>query len=772
MKSIARNTLHNKLTSVINVVGLSIALASAIVLTFWITEELSYNKQFTNNEGIYQVIMHVRINDQTESYRSISYPIITKLNELASVKEVVHLTSPLESVAMQYKDNQKLYPLGKMVSPNFFSGFDNRFLYGNPSEALAGPSSIVITESLANKLFGKNWISLVDKAILSLGNRQIQIGGVIEDFPANTTVRFDFCMRNEPSLEEHIGSINYETYVVVEKSADMIGIQDAVNSYLKEKIQATISFQNITEVYLYSNFKDGKPDGGRITYVKLFGLATLFIIVMSAINFTNLFTANSLKRIKEIGMRKVMGANRTSLMFQLLSEALFITFFAMAIALISIYFLLPEINSSLKSNILLPWSDGMFWFFVITLCIIIGILAGIYPAIFLTGLNPSQFLKSHGNFKVGGIGVRNVLFGLQFFISLLLTNFTFGVTEQIQLLMNKDLGYDRDALLVKALSSDELNKIDVIKEQLKKSTAFSSVSVSGSDLISGVPMTSDVIWQNKQPGDSSRFGVLFVDADFIETMKIKTIVGELPKYSPPGLINVVVNETAMGLMGERKLIGEIINVWGTDVKVTGLIEDFNFNSLFTQVQPLILVDLPEESEYLICRVNHGDEPQAIEVLSEVHKDYNQGDIFHFEWMEDRIASLYENESLTGVLAKIFSVIIVVITIMGFFGLSNFAFKQKTKEISIRKVLGAPYKSIVSVLFWDFFKLIFIAAALALPVSYILIQQWVEKFAYRIDLSMNIFFTPLVALLIVSVLTALYHSVKAYVLNPVFFLRED
>jgi putative ABC transport system permease protein len=774
IKYIIRNLWRTKLTSFINITGLSVALSAAIVLALWLLGELNHNIVFKDSKRLFQIVTHIKVNSQTESYRSTSLPIIRSFEDVSIAQEVFYSESIDDKLSISVNGDKQLYPNGKRVSPNFLRGLGLNFLYGDPNQEFSTPSSVIITKALALKLFGTDWMSYVGKSpILFSTGTSLDIKAVIDDLPKNTTIKFDYCIPLVPPADSHIGSINYDTYILLRSPDQVIQAENAVNTFIDGKLPGRISLQNIEAVYLHSNFTDGKPDGGRISYVRLFGVATLFIVIIAAINFVNLFTASSFNRCKDIAVRTISGASKITLIGRLLAESLFMTALAGVLAVVLVYLLLPFIQTNLQSELKLPLSSPLFWVSLTGLSAVIGCLAGFYPALLMTSFHPQEILKSNGNLKIGGFGVRNTLFAIQFFISLVLMNFTFGVNSQIKLLEDKDLGFEKDHLLVKRLSAGERQKTEVIKNRLHQFSFFTDVTVSGSELINGVPMTSDVLWPNKSPEDSSRFGVLFVDDEFIEAMKIQTVVGSFPKHKNESVINVVVNERALSLLGERKnVIGLGINVWGSDATVTGVIKDFNFSSLFNAVQPLILVDMPQETEFLFARVKVGDEKNGIDVLRSVHHELSPGEAFHFQWLDENLSAQYKNESLTALLAKAFSIVMAIITVMGFFGLSDYAFQQKTKEVGIRKILGAPYPNILALLFWNFFRIILISVFIAIPVSMFFVTHWLQKFAFRTQISLIDLLVPAGILVMASAVAGLYHSLKAYWLSPAFTLKEN
>lgn len=776
IKIIIRNFLKNKLSLLINILGLSVGLASCIILALWVSKEYSYNRFLPEQKPVFQIITNFEINNTIQSARATSYPIIQAIEtEIPEVERIAYVQGWDEEYVIS-SDDKELTPSGRLVSENFFAVVDRPFLYGDKQDALQEPLSIAISASLAYKFFGPEWKKKVTGNSLILnGWKEVDIRGVFEDFPENSTIKIDYMLPLRISGEENIGNINYEAYVTTHPEVEMLALEKKINSLISDKTNYEIMLQPFEDVYLHSNFYNGKIDGGRIEYVRIFIVTAVFILLMACINYINLYIARVLDKVKEIGVKKVLGAHRYSLIKELLLEACLVATIAILLALVLVSVLTPFINYLSNSYLDLPFNTSNFWVGIVFLLIITSLIAGIYPAFLITSFNPITALQGKFNVKVGkGIGVRKILFAFQFFVSITLIFFTYGVANQLGLLKEKNLGYEKKNVICKKIAYDEIAKWPVIKEKITSQTFFSSVTLSSTDLLSGSPLTGDVHWPNKVAGDSSMFGIVFSDEDFFNTFNVPILAGKLPSSESRGSNNVVVlsQKAAEKMGGIDYILNTSIEVWGEDVTVVGIVEDFHITSLYDPIQPLIIAALPTESSYLMAKVQDGKHREALDYLENLHNEHTPNQLFSYFWLEDSIERLYHNESVTEKVATAFSLLSILIASMGLFGLANFTIKSRVKELSIRKVLGANFSNIILLLFRDFAILICIAIALAIPLSYILLSNWLNKFAYRVEITLFFFLFPTVLMIGISLVTIIYHSVKVSLLRPSVFLSDN
>ena len=772
LKISLRNIWKNKVTISINVIGLTTGIAACIILALWIKHQFSFNNFLPEGDRIHQFVTIYPINGELQSARATSYPIIQKVaSEIPEIDELVYLRKLDKNYVLQVGGNT-FTAKGHRASSNFFRVFHREFLYGKPEAALANPLSIAISKSLASRIFGADWQSKIANEVILLDNRKpVDIAGVFEDFPENSTLRSDYLIPFPEHISDHMGNYSYQAYGKT-LDADKDLLSHKINSILKEQTKAELFLQPFSDIYLYSNIRDGKINGGRIGYVQLFIAAAIFILLMACINFINLYSASSFQRTKELGIKRIIGAKRSTVIWQVISEAFFITFISMVLAIVLVLVLLPQINTFLEMKIIVPISSFSFWLKIGVLFLITGALAGVYPALLLTSFKPVNILNTNQSLKVEGVRFRRGLFIFQFLISCMLILFTYGVNHQLSFLQNKDLGFNKENIVCLALSENEIGKLDLLKSELKSRPYILDVSFCSSDLLSGSPMVGGLDWPNKDPLDSSQFGVLFTDTDFLNTMDIDVVSGGLSD-DLSGTVPVVLNRLAADVMGGGDfIINNSIQVWGTNARVTGIIEDFHFNTLFTPIQPLVIANMPSQTEYLFAKVQAGREQETIALLKGLRNQYDVGRPLKYFWLEEHIRGIYQNEKMIGTVSAAFSILSLVISCLGLFGLANFNTKKRTKEISIRRVLGASSVEIIRLILSEYAKLIGISLIISIPFTYYFLNEWLSKFAYTTNLSAVSFITPVVMMMIILIVTVFYHSARASLINPSRSLRDE
>lgn len=773
LKLAGRALFSNKLSVAINVMGLSIGLGASVILLLWIQKEYQYNRYLPSEQEVYQSVISYPLNGDLKSHRAVSAPVVQLMeHEVAGIQATAYIQPDDRDVMLRVGD-RVMQASGRGMSSNFFQVIHRPFLYGDPKDVLADPISLVLSKSMAMKLFGDNWKQRVQEETVTMdGFKELDVVGVFEDFPELSTLRFDYGLRLEVDPQGHIGNYNYETYVRMQPGADPQSVARQVNLLLKPNTAAQMLFQPFQDIHLYSNFRSGQVDGGRIEYVQLFLIAAVFILVMASINFMNLFTASAFRRTKEIATKRLLGGRRVSLVVQLLCETYLITLIAIVLALLLIYLSLPRLNSMLGDNISIPVQEPGFWTALLALLVVTGLVSGIYPALLLTSVKPVNILTLNQEVKLGGVGLRKVMFAFQFFVSVLLIFFTFGVTDQLSYLRHKDLGFNKKNILCKKLSPQELEKLELIKTRLRSQSYVRSVTSCSDDLQSGSPMVGNVEWPNKNHQDSTRFGVIFGDEEFVKTLGIEVSAGSFSKQTAKNNIAVLINEKAAAIMGGRdNILNNPVTVWGSEGLVTGIVKDFHFNSLFTSIEPLIIALVPDQSEYLIVRIQDGHDQEALDFLQQLNREFNIEVPFSYYWMEDSLDRLYANESNMMRISTLFSVLSLVIAALGLFGIAHFTIERRVRELSIRKILGASFGPLIYVVFRDFLRLMAAAVLLAMPLSYLLFEEWAAQFPYKSPLSVSSYLFPVLLMVVIFSFTILYHAVRVLYINPINTLRE-
>jgi len=577
----------------------------------------------------------------------------------------------------------------------------------------------------------------------------------------------------EKNNDDNIGNYSYDSYVLLKKEIDPKRIENKINLLLQSKTNAQVFLQPFKDIYLYSNFSNGKPDGGRIEYVKLFILAAAFILFMACINFMNLYIAASFKKTKEITIKKIVGASKISIIRQFLVESYLIAFVSILISLGAIIYFMPLINSMVGDKVSFPFRSYWFWAMILVLLVITGLLSGSYPAFLMTAFNPVNAIRSNNEIKIGGVGLRKALFVFQFFISIALITFTYGMARQIAYLKNKNLGYDKKNIIYKPLTPNELMHLQAIEQSMSPLSYIEGYTTCSVDLQSGGPMVGGVLWPNRPQNDSSQFCVIFADSSFTKTLKIPVIYSGSGNISSNNHVSVLLNRQAAYIMGgANNILNRQISVWGETAQVNGVVTDFHFNSLFTPIQPLIIANMPSQAQYLIARVQEGRQQDAIDFLQRIQHEYSPDKIFVFNWIENSLGSIYHDEANMERIARIFSILSILISSLGLLGLTKLTIQKRIRELGIRKTLGANRAQIISLIFGDFSKLIMLAIVCAIPISYYILMTWMSKFAYRANLSLITFVLPVTLMVGISIVTVLYHSIRVGAINPATSIKEN
>jgi hypothetical protein len=532
--------------------------------------------------------------------------------------------------------------------------------------------------------------------------------------------------------------------------------------------------QPFDEMYLNGSFKNGYISGGRIEYVRLFTIVAIFLLLIACINYMNLTTARSLRRAREIGVRKVIGATKGSLIGQFLGEAILLTTLAMAVALITVWLLLPAFNSITGKQILLPFNNGLFGLEAVGLSLLIGCLAGSYPALYLSSFRPVAVLKSAVRTGMGAVLFRKGLVVFQFTLSILIIIGTIVITRQVKYIQTMNLGYDREALLSIPLEGDLIQQYTLFKERalhLSGVQQVTSMSEPPTNIDNG---TVAVDWAGKPANFQPSFSYAVVGYDFTQTMKAQLLAGrDFSPSFPTDTTGFIVNQEAATLMGMRDPIGRELHMWDRKGKIIGVIKDFHFGSVHDPIQPLILLFKHQiDDGHILVRTNPGQTIQALAGLKQLCRQLNPAFPFTYEFSDDAYRKLYQSETVIGTLSNYFASLAILISCLGLLGLAIFTAEQRTKEIGIRKVLGAGTGQLFFLLARDFLLLVLLAFVIASPVAAWAMQRWLEGYAYHAPLSLAIFAVAGLLALLIALLTVGYHAVRAAMVNPVESLRAE
>jgi len=538
-------------------------------------------------------------------------------------------------------------------------------------------------------------------------------------------------------------------------------------------VNVKLFLQKFSEQYLYGNIKPGRIPGGRITYVHLFSLIGIFILLIACINFMNLATARSGIRTKEVGIRKVIGAGRDKLIAQFMTEAILLALISAACAVLVALLLLPAFNQLTGKSLDIPLQEFKFLFSVVALASLTGLVSGSYPAFFLSAFKPVMTLKGKFNKNSGEVFFRKALVVFQFTLSIALVIATMVVYYQIHYIKNKNLGMERENVIFLSASSDITFSQETFSSELKKRPGVKEVTFTNSRPSEVSGNTHDPFWEGMKDGEGLGFSFLWTGHDFIKTMGMEIVSGrDFSRDVSLDTLNYILNETAVDMMNLKDPLGKSFDFWGRKGEIIGVVKDFHYSSMHERIDPFVILLWPENTSYAMVKTQPGETKEALASLETVYKQFVPDYPFEYSFLDDDFERVYKSEMLIGRLANYFTVIVILISCLGLFGLASFTAERRTKEIGVRKVLGASIPQVVGLISQDFLYLVVLAFFMASPVAWFLMKDWLGEFYYRIELELWIFMAAGVASLGIALLTVSYQAIKAGLANPVDSLRNE
>ena len=775
-----RNLLNNRVYSLINIGGLAIGIATSVLILLWVGDELSYDRYHTHADRLYRTIVQGQIADQAVALPNNPAPFAGFAKSKVPEVESVTRFNLIDKALFTFNNQPFQESDGAYTDPATLTMFSFTFLEGNPATALDDPKSVVLSQTLARKYFGDE--PAVGQTIRFDNQQDLAVSAVYEDMPENSHLQltyllpFELFVQNNGIGEDNWSDFNYYTYMMLlqgQASAEAVG--DKIASLLQELFEddpflTGIYLQPITDIHLYSDYDMDISGNGDIQYVYIFSAIALFILAIACINFMNLATARSLKRSKEIGLRKTIGAIKSQLIGQFLGEAILYALIAAVVAAVLITLVLPIYNDLSQKNINFDLLDPRVIGFLLLIALVTGVASGIYPALFLSSFDPAKVLKGAHQVGRGGGWARQGLVVLQFTLSIVLIVGTLVIDDQLMFIRNKKLGYDKDHTLVVPMSGEIKQNYDAFKAQLLQQPSILHVTSANQDLINVSSSTNGANWPGA-PEDGLLFNQLSVDQDFIHTFGIRMAEGRAfsPEHSTDSTA-FILNQAAVKLIGVDSPVGMAFSLHGVEGQVIGVAEDFNFQSLRQAIAPMVLFVSPNWRNSLYIKVDPRNLSDAIAATETTWKQMNSAYPFEYHFLNESFDELYRAELRTGELFNYFAFVAIFISCLGLFGLSAYTAELRTKEIGIRKVMGASVSSILALFTKDFIFLVLIALVIAVPVSYYLMYTWLGGFVYRTEIGVMVFLIAAVFSLLVTILTVGYQSVRAARANPVDSLR--
>lgn len=780
-----RNLVKNKLHSFINIAGLSVGLACSLLILLWVQNELSIDSFHKNGGRLYKVYEREYYTGNIDGNYDTPGLLAEELKKvIPEVEDAVMLQEENDQTALQV-NNKILKVEGTAASAGLFTMFSYPLLEGTPSTALNSPISMALSEKAADQFFG-NAQNAIGKTIRFDNRRDFKVTAVFKDLPENASRKFDYVISWNAWTEDHTWAANWGnsgplTFVLLRHGADPVLVDKKIahfrDVYIKDNTVAyhvELGLQKFDQAYLHNHFKEGEVSGGRIEYVNLFSIVAIFILLIACINFMNLTTARSVKRAKEVGVRKAVGALRSVLIRQFIGESLLLTAVAVVIALILMFLLLPVFNEVTQRQMQLPFNIASFWLKLIMITVVTGLISGSYPALYLSSFNPVKVLKGTTNLSTGAIWFRKGLVVFQFVLSLLLIIGTIVVSKQVSFIQNRNLGYDKENLVYVPLEGDLVSNYPAFKNEALNMPGIQNISYISDNPTNLDQQTNAVDWEGRNAGTMISFEHPAVGYDFIRTMKLQLLNGrDFSKYFPTDREGYILNETAIQRIGYKNPLGKFIAVNGRKGKIIGVLKDFNFRSLHEQIQPMI-VEFNEKASNgnILLRTEPGKTKQALASIETLCKQFNPKFPVTYSFTDEEYQKLYRNEEIIGKLSNAFALLAIFISCLGLFGLVIFTAGQRTKEIGVRKVLGASVRSIIQLMSADLLKLVFIAILIASPLAWWGMNIWLNDYAYKIHITWWMFASAGGLVILIAALTISFQAIKAAVANPVKSLRTE
>jgi len=790
-KTALRNIKRQKGYSFINIMGLAIGMACCILMLLWVQDEISYDKFHDNFDYLYRVTVEETTGDKITHMPSAPYPLGPSLqNDYPEVIDYCRYTGGYTGWNLQY--NNKSFSSERIAfgDPSFFKMFSFPLIKGDPESALAERFSVVISEDLAGKVFGDE--EPMGK-VMQMSGRDLKVTGVMRKIPRNSHMQFDYILpvinqtqwRGQDFQSWRQGCT---LYIRLEKGSRISEVSSKIadiTAKYTDEISAAVYLQPMKRIHLYSQFVwDGENVGrGDITYVYIFTLTALGVLLIACINFMNLSTARSGSRAKEVGMRKVAGAQRKDLVKQFFGESVLLSFFALVFAILFAFLFLPTFNSLSGKQLSLNFTDNILILIgLAVIALVTGIVSGCYPALFLSSFQPVRVLKGIVNIKTGRQSpLRKFLVVLQFTITIILIISTTVIFTQISFMRNKDLGFDKDCIVSFAGYGRYGGAFDEARSELLKNpdilNACKAFPPTG-----GARGITDFTWEGKDPQDEIALHPIPVGYDYIETFTMKMVEGRsFSREFSSDTLNCIINETAVRVMGIDNPVGKRISYAGNMGRIygfnnnegiiTGVVKDFQTGSLHNEIVPTVLKFSPM-GFFVIVKMNPEKVSEAIAFLEDKWKEFVPGRPFRYTFLDESIEDFYTGEKRIATIFRYFTILAVLIASLGLFGLASFMAEQRTKEIGIRKVLGASIAKITILFSTEFIKWILIANIIAWPTAYFIMRNWLQNFAYCIDLGFGIFLFSAVLALLIAVGTVIFQTMKAASANPIDSLRYE
>jgi len=794
-----RNLIKNKGISAINIFGLALGVLCCLFIFLWVQDEKRVDNFHARGKDLFAVYETTTANGKVDGSYSASFLVAPGSSypsfALENINEVIPEVEHQAYYAAGYElpwghpetfqvGEKKIKLEGSRAGKDFFKIFSFKLIEGTAETALQDIAGVAISKRMAEIFFGSP-AKAMGKTMRYEGRMNFKVTAVFDNVPRHSSLKFDYLFNWEAQKTKlEFASNEIRSYLKLADGADVGKVEGKINDYLSKRLEKRKGLEKhaglikFSDQYLYGSFAEGKPQGGRIEYVRIFSGIGFFILLIACINFMNLSTARSVKRAKEVGLRKVVGSSRMGLVLQFFGESLLFSFLAMLVSLAFLLLLLSAFNDLTGKQIGFPASEPSFWALLTALLLVTGIAAGSYPAIYLSSLKPVRILKGVVRFTKGGLWFRQGLTVFQFTMSIVLLIATIVISQQTRFVQNTHLGYDRQNLVYVRIEGQLSNKNNYLhfKNRVSQLTGVSMVDRSTEaphDM--GFSVADAIDWEGKEKNDAVYFSPASVGMDFVKLMNLEIASGrDFSKAMATDSTDAfLVNEEAVRQMGLKNPIGKWISAWKKKGHIIGVLKDYHTQSLHEKIKPLV-IDV-KENEYfgvILIRTKPGKTREALAGIGTIYKEINPDYPFAYQFLDQEFDKLYRSEQVIAKLSNLLAPLAILISSLGLLGLALFSAEQRIKEIGIRKVLGASIVGVISLLSRDFLKLVVIAICLASPVGWYLMNKWLEGFAYKVNIEWWVFVVAAILVMTTAVLTVSFQSIKAALMNPVRSLRSE
>lgn len=780
LKIAFRNLLRSKGYSFINIFGLAIGMATTILLLLWVSFELSWDKFYPNTKQLYEVVSLQTWDGGKHPIPNLPGPLINVVKEkYPEVKMAANCNTFGQKMLMRYNNFERFISVNH-VDPDFLKIFSVHLVKGSISSALSDPHSIILSEKMATEIFGND--DPMGKIITVDNQTPLTVTGVMDNPRENTIfnysclVSFEFLRQQNPYLRDSWGNHSYFGFAELNKGVNVDSLNKKMSTFFSDYVDKSDTLRSlflfpVDKVHLY--YYDGTPT--QMKQVEMFSIIAIFILLIACFNFMNLSTARAAKRAKEIGLKKTVGASRWRLIAQFMGESLLITFIAVNFALVLARLFLPAFNTMMDRNLEIDYSSSSFWILVVGVTLVTGVLAGAYPAFYLTKFRPINVLKGNTTRGQSGKRFRQVLVVLQYTLSIALVVSTLVVSLQIRYLQNMDMGMDIHNIVAVPLTGSMVEKSDLIRKQLQEDPSIQTASFASHIPCEAYTNGWGNDWEGKDPNYNPLVTYMTGDFNFFKTFKIKMAEGryftESTQQSDSNA--VVINETFAKMITKGSAIGMLIKRGDGNFRVVGVVKDFNFTHVSRKIGPLMMFS-PSSGyyNYLFVRVDPKNKGQALTTIQRVCSAQNPDFPVSTFFVDDYLSKMYAGDKKSMTILLYFSVLAIIISSLGLIGLASFMAEERTKEIGVRKILGASVGNLVGLFSYDFTKWVLVSNLLALPLAWYFMNRWLQNFAYRISMPWWVFGTVALLVFVIAFLTVVYQSYRSAAQNPVESIKYE